>query len=213
MQVEESHYTTGYDSPQRYLSYQHQIETVLALKPQNHMEIGIGIGLVPWVLRRHGVQVTQVDIDPALKPDFVSDIRSLPFPDHSFDTIAACEVSEHLPWDQFDEIIKELHRVSRSHVILSLPHPGTWIDIIVRYPGARVFLNRKPYSRISLTLPWKSTKINDREHYWEIGLRGVNLKAVRTKLLRYFHIEAESRPLLNRYHHFFHLRKRYTLEM
>ena len=50
----------------------------------------------------------------------VADITRLPFPDRSFDVAGCFEVLEHLHAPQ--QALRELVRVSRSAVILSVPH-------------------------------------------------------------------------------------------
>ena len=49
------------------------------------------------------------------------DRDSLPFPDRSFDTVVCTDVLEHL--ERCHEIFDELCRVSRRHVLVSLPNP------------------------------------------------------------------------------------------
>ena len=69
-QVEPSHYRNlVYDSKERYISYWHQIQTVVSAEPSSVLEIGIGNGFVHRELRRHGMQVTTLDADA---PNFLS---------------------------------------------------------------------------------------------------------------------------------------------
>lgn len=46
----------------------------------------------------------------------------LPFQDHSFDLVLCCEVLEHLEDDLFWGTVKELIRVSRQYVLVSVPY-------------------------------------------------------------------------------------------
>jgi len=55
---------------------------------------------------------TTLDIDPARKPDIVSDIIAMPFKDGEWDTIICSEVFEHLPDPR--AAVAELQRVLKS---------------------------------------------------------------------------------------------------
>jgi SAM-dependent methyltransferase len=64
-----------------------------------------------------------IGIDVSGQPDLVLNlerIERLPFPDRSFDCVICCEVLEHL--DNLHFVLAELVRVSRRHLILSLPN-------------------------------------------------------------------------------------------
>ena len=56
-------------------------------------------------------------------PDQEVDLEEekLPFPDNSFDCVLCLDVLEHL--ENIHEVFDELCRVTRSHVIISLPNP------------------------------------------------------------------------------------------
>ena len=56
---------------------------------------------------------------------------ALPFGDHSFDTVLCLDVLEHLEAAHF--MFAELCRVSKHHVIISLPNPwGSFFNILMR---------------------------------------------------------------------------------
>lgn len=48
------------------------------------------------------------------------DVRSLPFPDRSFDLVMCLEVLEHL--ENPSQALEEFRRVSRTYVLVSVPH-------------------------------------------------------------------------------------------
>ena len=73
----------------------------------------VGDGFVARILRDANVQVTTLDIQADLKPDVLGSVERIPLPDHSFDISICCQVLEHLPFDQFETCLKELHRVAR----------------------------------------------------------------------------------------------------
>jgi SAM-dependent methyltransferase len=73
-------------------------------------------------------------IDIGGTPDRVVDLEredQVPFPDHSFDCVVCSDVLEHL--NNLHKIFGELLRVSRGHVVLSLPN--NWVN--ARLPVAR----------------------------------------------------------------------------
>ncbi|UCD84846.1 MAG: class I SAM-dependent methyltransferase [Deltaproteobacteria bacterium] len=49
-------------------------------------------------------------------------ITSLPFENDTFDLVLCLEVLEHLPEDDFREGISELQRVSKSHIVITVPN-------------------------------------------------------------------------------------------
>lgn len=51
-----------------------------------------------------------------------ADIASLPFPDDSFDIAFCCEVLEHLPDELIERGARELMRVARRYVLVTVPY-------------------------------------------------------------------------------------------
>jgi len=114
-QVDPDHYfKPSYDSKGRFISYWHQINELIKLKPTSILEIGIGNGLVANYLKQRGYNLTTMDIDPRLNPDKVGSVTNIPFPDESFEVVACFEVLEHLPYEQFSKALSEIHRVSKN---------------------------------------------------------------------------------------------------
>jgi SAM-dependent methyltransferase len=60
--------------------------------------------------------------DPDIKID-LEEVEKLPFADQAFDTVVCSEVLEHL--DHLHRVFAELVRVSRRHVLISLPNCWT----------------------------------------------------------------------------------------
>jgi len=71
--------STSYDSKRRFISYWHQITETLELRPKTVLEVGKGNGFIEDYLKKLGITVTTIDIDPDLKPDTVSGITATPF--------------------------------------------------------------------------------------------------------------------------------------
>jgi ubiquinone/menaquinone biosynthesis C-methylase UbiE len=69
----------------------------------------------------HGVDIQPYDTWRA-KPDLfaLSDAIVLPFPDRSIDTVICVEVLEHIQHPE--TALREMHRVCRNHVIVSVPN-------------------------------------------------------------------------------------------
>lgn len=207
-QVGYSHYLENYDGLTRFISYYYQIDLALNLKINNCLEIGIGNKTVSSVLTHRGVNMTTCDFDSDLKPDYVADIRELPFDDKSFDLVMACQVLEHLPWNDLSRALKELERVTSKYAIISLPYSSIYFELIVKIPFFK-HLIKKACIDFCLRIPlffirFKPTS----EHYWEIGWRGYSIRKIRKALQESFDIIDEKRPVLNPYHHFFILQKK-----
>lgn len=184
----------------RWASYWHQIAETLADGPETVLLIGVGDRLVVRALEGYGVRVTTVDIEASLHPDVTASVEALPFPDASFDTVICAEVLEHLPYDRFEPALKELKRVARDTVVLSLPHFGPPIKLHFKLP----FL---PEIRFAVKIPAPFKHVYNGEHYWEIGKRHYPAQKIRSILERHFTIKKEFIPFENQYHHFFTLNK------
>jgi len=107
-QVSYNHYQENYDGLTRFISYYYQIDLTTSLNISKCLEIGIGNKTVSSALINRGVNVTTCDFDSELKPDYVADIRELPFENNSYELVMACQVLEHLPWSDFSKALNEL---------------------------------------------------------------------------------------------------------
>jgi ubiquinone/menaquinone biosynthesis C-methylase UbiE len=201
----EEHYGASYDTFQRFSSYFYQIDFTRSASPKTVLEIGIGNGLVADYLRKVGYQVTTCDFDRKLKPDVTADIRDLGvIKSNSQDVVIACEILEHIPFADVPQALKELARVAKKRVIISIPFSSLTIELIGAVsktygPGKTI--------RLPLRIPqFLAGDVNKRnhEHYWELGRRGYPLRKVRKLLRQHFKgIEKEFHPHLNPYHRFF----------
>ena len=107
---------------------------VAALEPTSFLDAGCGEGFVARVLRRRlpDLELTGCDLSPAAarlaaaqNPAArfaAASLLALPFPDGAFDVVGCFEVLEHLPAGAPDRALRELARVARRAVVLSVPH-------------------------------------------------------------------------------------------
>lgn len=209
-QVDVDHYCfENYSTKKRFISYWHQINEITKLNPNNILEIGIGNGFVSNFFKKGNYSIVTLDIDKQLNPDIISSITNLPFADNSFDVIACYEVLEHLPFDLFEMCLKEMHRVCRSHVILSVPDVNRvyplYVPEITKGRGIKISLTKKliPIPRLK-----KPIHHFNGEHYWEIGKKGFSLSKITSEIENSgFELIFTYKVFENTYHRFFILKK------
>ena len=196
------YYDFTYESLPRWVSYWYQIHEVLSLQPQSVLEIGIGNQVVTRYLKDTGLAVTTLDIEPNLGPDIVASVTKMPVGDESFDTVLAAEILEHLPWADFPAALAELHRVTKQHAVISLPHWGSVVAAAFKIPAL-------PWFRSVLKLPgWKQQTPEKNGHYWEIGERGYSLARVKRAMRQAGFTLVRDHIIIDYpYHHFFILKK------
>jgi SAM-dependent methyltransferase len=68
-------------------------------------------------------------------------VEALPFAERSFDLITAFEVLEHLPEEIYDRALRELERVSRKYIIISVPNREVLAESLVRCPRCSCFFH------------------------------------------------------------------------
>ncbi len=208
IQVPKEHYFGKYDDLMRFISYFYQIDLVRKLKPNNVLEVGIGNKTVSNYLKQNGIKVDTCDFNKDLEPNYVADIRELPFKDKSYDVVMACEVLEHIPWKDVERALKELHRISKKHVLISIPYSSTGFELLFKFPLIGRILKR-PFLDLFLRIPYFFIGIKfSGEHYWEMGRRNYSKRKIKSLFGKYFKIIKEIRPILNHYHYFFILEKK-----
>ena len=154
--------------------------------------IGPGQGLDCAVFAWRGYQVTTLDIDDRLNPDFVGSVHDLSmFGDKQFDVVIASHVLEHLPPSYLDGAIAELARVAH-HAVVYLPIAGRIMRLRLM-PGLRGW----DWSlAVHLCNPFdkpdpKRPRYCDGQHYWEIGRPGFSRRAVGRRLEKHFRIRSQ----------------------
>lgn len=197
------YFGSGYFNINRFASYSYQISEIISLKPEKVLEIGVGNGLVSYLLKEAGISTTTLDFDPSLKPDILASVTDIPAANNFYDVVAAFEVLEHVPFESFSKAISEMCRVSKKNVIISLPDCNRFYKIECVLPK----IGKK---RLSLELPYKNPRIHnfDGEHYWEIGKKGFPLRRIIQEIQRIgLEIERTYRAFEIPYHRFFILKK------
>jgi SAM-dependent methyltransferase len=205
-QVDKSHYEFGkYVHKCRWASMWHQLDEVIKLNPGRVLEVGPGPGLFKATAGVMGVHVETLDLDPELEPDHVASVFNMPFDDGAFDVVCAFQMLEHLPFDQSLDAFREMARISKKAVVVSLPDAATRWPMSIHVPkiGAVKFLIPRP----RLRTPQHEF---DGEHHWEINKAGYPLKQVTdafldagpVRLARTFRVHEHA------YHRFFIFEKR-----
>lgn len=193
-----------YVTKNRWASYWHQLDEVLNLAPESVLEVGVGPRILSTVAHLFGVPLQTVDIEPAFKPDHVASILALPFSDKQFDISVAFQILEHLPMDDAMSGVRELVRVSRRFVIISVPDVQELWRYLIHIPwiGVRMF-----------TIPrwrWRPRPMEMMKgHYWEVGRPGFSMPEVVARLEQQgVACRRTYRVFENSYHRFFVLEVR-----
>lgn len=190
-----------YAGADRFVSYYHQLAEVIALSPQSVLEVGVGDQVFGNYLSANtGIAYESLDVANDLNPTHQGSIDAIPLKDAVYDVVCAFEVLEHLPYEKFETALAELLRVSKKHVVLSVPHFGPPIKFLLKLP----FL---PEIRFAWKLPYAQPHRFNGQHYWELGKKDYPVSRVRTDISKHAKILKEFVPFENQYHHFFILEK------
>lgn len=198
-QVEEGHYEfSRYMSKSRWCSVWHQLDEVQKLQPNRVLEVGPGPGLFKTVAATFGISVETLDFDPDLKPDHVGSATAMPFSDGAYDVVCAFQMLEHLPYEAALQAFGEMARVSRGHVIISLPdaRPVWRYQVHIPKYGPCDFFIPRPLLKAPV-------HVFDGEHYWEINKQGYPLSRVIADFSKYIRLIKTYRVFENSYQRFF----------
>ena len=196
-------YFENYDDEKRWMSYWYQIKNILELSPKSVLEIGPGNKTVARYLEDYGLEVTTVAIDREIDPDFVCDVRDLSekVNQNSFDVVLCAEVLEHIPFQDFEKALSELHRVSKKYAVLSLPHSSL---------NLKFSCELSPFKERRLLMKFPITRLMEQDrdgaHYWSIGKKNYSLSKIKEKIESFFKIKKTYCPYYQPYHRFFKLK-------
>lgn len=201
-QEDKEHYRfQGYSYPGRWVSYYWQIACTLDPIPASVLEVGVGDGVFGRYLEETAyVPYTSVDIADDLHPDILGSITDLPIANDTYDTACCFQVLEHLPFEVFEQSIKELSRVAQHKIIISVPDCRPYFKFQIKLPLFPSF------NRI-IKLPFTHRVRLGSGHQWEIGYPGFPLERIREILGRHGRLVRDFVPVENPYHHFFVLEK------
>lgn len=128
------------------------IATVAGVSPQSLLEVGTGEGFLLERLHQRLPQTRMVGLDVVesfvneghrIFPHLdlrVGDIYHINEPDNSWDVVVASEILEHL--DHPEEALRELKRVAKNYVVLSVPwEPFFRLGNLVRGGHLKTFGN------------------------------------------------------------------------
>ncbi|MEM4218087.1 MAG: class I SAM-dependent methyltransferase [Candidatus Methanomethylicaceae archaeon] len=108
---------------------QERIHSTIELIPSDVrtiLDVGCGNGAflnsLPDGYQTIGLDLSQEALKYVKAEAIRGNIAALPFKSASFDLITCLEVLEHLPSDGFNEALRELQRVSRKYIIVSVPN-------------------------------------------------------------------------------------------
>ncbi|MFZ2268822.1 MAG: class I SAM-dependent methyltransferase [Azonexus sp.] len=198
-QVDKSHYQfQNYMSKARWCSLWHQLDEILRTEPEKVLEIGQGQGLLKAIAAQYGIRIETLDLDPELNPDHIGSATEIPLADSMFDVVCAFQMLEHLPYDLSLQAFREMARVCRKHVIISLPDAKhIWrYQFHVPKIGPMDFLIPRPSFG-------EQTHKFDGEHYWEINKKGYGLDRVTRDFSSICRLIKTYRVSENPYHRFF----------
>jgi len=204
-QVDSSYYDINSFHPLRIESITEQLRQICYSGYTNILEIGVGKGFLRHCFRLFPqISHTTIDIASDLSPDYVGSVTNMPFEDRQFDIVVCGQVLEHLPFREFLPAMKEIKRVARHKVILSLPDA-------TRHFGFAFCLARLGWFMLECNpsrwyVAHKQLKFNG-EHYWEIGYKGTLAKDIIRNIREAgFKIEKQYRLWRHPWHRFFILR-------
>lgn len=207
-QVDKSHYEfTSYLTKERMASYWHQIDEALRLNPESILIVGNGDNLVRDILASRVKEVVTFDIAEDLNPDILGSVTNLTesLAGKQFDVILCCQVLEHLPYDQFETCLRELHHASRKSVIISLPQRYYFFELNVLNTNKKVISWSLLINKKNKPIVFKG------EHYWEIGSTGCSKNQIEKDMSKFFNVEKTYYVKELPYHRFYILSKKESI--
>jgi SAM-dependent methyltransferase len=203
----EEYYSDAYFSYGQLWSFVEQIYYLREFKPQRVLEIGVGNGFVSSFLRSMQINVKTFDINPNLMPDVVASVHEITdyIKPGEFDLISCCEVLEHIPFGDFEKIIRMFSECS-DNLFLTLPVSGR----IIGFGGIVKFLKFQRWIGAWITLPFRKSRLPDM-HFWEVNSQTETSKKEILKLLGKYYGEVETGLFkANAYHRYFKCRRSKT---
>lgn len=140
------------------------------------LEIGIGTGFTANYLKSKNINVTTIDIDKEKKPDIVANIVQYDFPE-VYDHVLAFEVFEHIPFDEFEDVLQKLHKCTSKHLFLSIPiNEKVWVF-------NELYLH--VFGNIRFGITTRRNKLTTNNHFWEVRYKKFSKKKIETTFLKF----------------------------
>lgn len=196
-----SYFSKQYFSMAQLCSLIHQFNDVMRLEPKRVLEVGPGNGFLSVLLRKAGVEVTTVDINPELSPDIVSSISDLPLclPPDTYCLVVCAEVLEHLPFSEFLPSIRILRQYAPS-LYLTLPQYRQWWG----FSGWVSLLGRSRLLNVGCKIRRNKPLDDGHVHFWELDQTPEVSRSRISKILRNEYPQVTGGAFkLNKYHEYF----------
>ncbi len=147
--------TTALWADERVTAQIHQrIEQTIGLMPEDAhsvLDAGCGNGLLTERLARDRFAVGADRSRHALSRFVASrcqaDVAALPFGDAAFDCVLCAEVIEHLPQAVYGAVLRELARVARRYILITVPYCEDLLTGHVVCPACRCRFNANYHLR------------------------------------------------------------------
>jgi len=186
----DAYFSEEYFTYPQLWSFVDQIYHIRRLASSSMVEVGVGNGIVSSFFRAMGLRVKTFDINPRLKPDVVAPVDKIGdfVAPAEFDLISCCEVLEHMPFDEFETVIRSFSHLS-DNLFLTLPVHGRSCGFggNVRLPRCRrrwigIWFRLPPTRRRPVAYP----------HLWEVDYESRTRKAEILRILRSHYEQVET---------------------
>ncbi len=164
MQTYSSEWIHQFENIRHWLYYWHQINLMQSYisREDRILEIGVGSGFTSNYLKSKNYQVKTLDIDPAKNPDIIANLVEYEYPE-KFDYVLAFEVFEHIPFEDFKEVLSRLSKVCQKGLLISLPrNEKLWLRVSLELPGSKIS---------NFKIVTRRRKIISKHHHWEIDYK------------------------------------------
>lgn len=206
-QTDKNHYfNNNYLTIERWNSYFSQINSVLKIrkisgkKQLKVLEIGCGDKVVSDYLKKNDINVTTVDIDHTLNPDFVDSLPKLKRIKGKYDCVVCFQVLEHLKYEDALSSIRKFKTISK-YAVISVPKNDFSLGFYLK-----IWFLKK--INLGITLPLlKSSRLSSPQHLWELGYKEFNEKKLSKDIEKMNSVILEKYQLIENMYHYFILLK------
>ena len=203
-----------YVTKERMITYWHQVNEILAKRPDKVLEVGIGNGIVTSILKCYGINTITADINESLRPDVVVSITELStrFEEGEFPFVLCARVLQHLPFSEFDRALSQLRYVTGKYVLLTLPVETMRLYLRFRVTGGKPVTLSVPFPLILKRILQRILNVakeSKPQNFWKIHQRReVSMSNVCQIIQNHFCIEKFYQVPEDMSHAFFILRKK-----